>query len=116
VQQPGEGELLGSRIGPRVRAIAAYPHNDIGITVRKVPRAIADRFEFRFSPAALIGFEKLLSAKALPVADDIRKKVAATSPPQTIISSGIESGLYTARKVRRRAGSRIAPPAAAQSG
>jgi transposase len=81
VQQPGEGEILGSRIGPRVRAIAAYLHNDIGISLRKVPRAIEDLFEFRFTPAALIGFEKLLSAKAEPVADDIRKKVAATDGP-----------------------------------
>src|SRR5262249_31185515 len=35
-------------------------------------------FECRFSPAALIGFEKLMVANALPVVDDIRKKVGAS--------------------------------------
>jgi transposase len=78
VQEAGEGEILGSMIGPRLRAIAVYLHNDIGISLRKVPRAIADLFEFRFTPAALIGFERLLAAHAFPVVDDIRKKVAAS--------------------------------------
>jgi transposase len=78
VQKAGPGEILGSMIGPRLRAIAVYLHNEIGISLRKVPRAIADLFELRFSPAALIGFEKLLAAKAEPVVDDIRKKVAAS--------------------------------------
>src|SRR5262249_29562599 len=78
VQQAGEGEIPGSMIGPRLRAIAVYLHNDIGISLRKVPRAIADLFEFRFTPATLIGFEKLMVANALPVVDDIRKKVGAS--------------------------------------
>ena len=81
VQKAGEGEILGSMIGPRLRAIAVYLHNDIGISLRKVPRAIADLFEFHFTPAALIGFEKLLAANAEPVFDDIRKKVAASDGP-----------------------------------
>ena len=38
VQKAGEGEILGSMIGPRLRAIAVYLHNDIGISLRKVPR------------------------------------------------------------------------------
>jgi hypothetical protein len=78
VQEAGEGEILGSMIGPRLRAVAVYLHTDIGISLRKVPRAVADLFQFRFTPAALIGFEKLLAADAEPVADDIRKKVAAS--------------------------------------
>jgi hypothetical protein len=78
VQKAGEGEILGSMIGPQLRAIAVYLHTDIGITLRKVPRAIQDLFGFRFTPAALIGFEKLLAAAAELVADDIRKKVAAS--------------------------------------
>jgi transposase len=78
VQKAGEGEIPGSMIGPHLRAIAVYLHNDIGISLRKVPRAIADLFEFRFTPAALIGFEKLLATDALPVVDDIRKKIAAS--------------------------------------
>jgi transposase len=78
VQNPAEGEILGSMIGPRLRAIAVYLHTSIGISLRKVPRAIEDLFEFRFTPAALIGFERLLAPDALPVVDDIRKKIAAS--------------------------------------
>lgn len=78
VKTAGEGEILGSRIGPQFRAIAVYLHTDIGISLRKVPRAIEDLFQFRFTPAALIGFERLLAVDAEPVADDIRKKVAAS--------------------------------------
>jgi transposase len=78
VQKAGEGEILRSKIGPQLRTVAVYLHTDIGISLRKVPRAIADLFQFRFSPATLIGFEKLLAGDAEPVADDIRKKVAAS--------------------------------------
>ena len=78
VHTAGEGEIVGSMIGPRLRAAAVYLHTDIGVSLRKVPRAIADLFDFRFTPAALIGFEKLLAANALPVSDDIRKKIAAS--------------------------------------
>jgi transposase len=78
VQKAGEGEILGSMIGPQLRAVAVYLHTDIGISLRKVPRAIADLFQFRFTPAALIGFEKLLAADAEPATDDIRKKIAAS--------------------------------------
>jgi hypothetical protein len=79
VQKAGEGEILGSMIGPQLRATAVYLHTDIGITHRKVPRAIEDLFGFRFTPAALIGFEKLLAVAAAPVTDDIRKEIAASN-------------------------------------
>jgi transposase len=78
VQQPGEGEILKSMIGPRLRAMGLYLRHDIGISLRKVPRAIEDLFGFHFTPAALIGFEKLLSGTAASAAEDIRKKVAAS--------------------------------------
>ena len=78
VQKPGEGEILRSKIGPRLRAMSLYLRHDIGISLRKVPRAIADLFSVRFTPAALIGFEKRVSTAAEPVAEDIRKKIAAS--------------------------------------
>lgn len=78
VQQAGAGEILRSKIGPRLRAMSLYLRHDIGVSLRKVPRAIADLFGVRFTPAALLGFEKRLSATAEPIADDIRKKVAAS--------------------------------------
>ena len=54
VQQPGKGEILGSRIGPHLRSTAIYLRNVIGISYRKVPQAIEEMFGTTFTPAALI--------------------------------------------------------------
>jgi hypothetical protein len=78
VNQPGEGEILGARIGPRARAIASFLRNDIGISLRKVPRAIAELLELSFVPATLLNFEKMLASNAKPVADDIAKKLGSS--------------------------------------
>ena len=78
VEQPGDGELLGSRIGPRLRALAIFLRNDIGISYRKVPRALDELFHFHFTPAALIGFEKLVSQQAEPLSEDIAKKIGSS--------------------------------------
>lgn len=78
VQQPGTGELLGSRIGPKLRALAFFLRNDIGVSYRKVPRTLQELFNFPFTPAALIGFEKLVAEPTKRVADDIAQKIAST--------------------------------------
>ena len=78
VQQAGEGERLGSRIGPRMRALAIYLRNDIGISYRKVPRALEEMFGFSFVPGSLIAFEKVLAKLAEPLADDIAKKIGSS--------------------------------------
>lgn len=77
-RQSGEGEILDSRIGPRLRATALYLRHEIGISARKVPRAIEDLFGFHFTPATLLNFEKLLAHGAQPVVEDICKKVASS--------------------------------------
>jgi hypothetical protein len=81
VQKPGDGELLGSRIGPQLRALALFLRNDIGVSYRKVPRTLQELFKFPFTPAALIGFEKLVAESAERVADDIAQKIASTDGP-----------------------------------
>ena len=81
VQQPGEGEILGSRIGPCLRSTAIYLRNMIGISYRKVPQAIEEMFGITFTPAALIGFETVLAEKAGPVVDDIAKKLSSSDGP-----------------------------------
>lgn len=81
VRQAGPGEILGSRIGPNVRAMAIYLRNEIGVSYRKVSRAIEDLLGLNFTPAALIGFEKLLSRQAQPIVADIEKKIASTEGP-----------------------------------
>jgi len=78
VNQPGEGEILGARIGPRARAIASFLRNDIGISTRKVPRLIEELLDLSFVPATLLNFEKMLADNAKPVADDIAKKLASS--------------------------------------
>lgn len=78
VQQVGAGEILGSRIGPRMRALAMYLRNDIGISYRKVPRALEEMFGFSFVPASLIAFEKVLAELAEPLVDDIAKKIGSS--------------------------------------
>ena len=81
VQQPGEGEILGSRIGPHLRSKAIYLRNVIGISYRKVPQAIEEMFGITFTPAALIGFETMLADLAEPVVDDIAQKLASSDGP-----------------------------------
>jgi transposase len=78
VQQAGKGEILNSRIGPGLRAKAIYLRNVIGISYRKVPRAIEELFGITFTPAALIGFETVLAERAQPLVEDIIKKIASS--------------------------------------
>ena len=78
VQKSGKGEILGSRIGPALRSKAVYLRNVIGISYRKVPRAIEEMFGITFTPAALIGFEETLATLAEPLVDDIVKKLGSS--------------------------------------
>ena len=78
VQQPGNGELLGSRIGPHLRSIALFLRNVIGISYRKIPQVVAEMFGITFTPGALIGFEKLVAELAEPLVVDIAKKLASS--------------------------------------
>ena len=78
LQQPGEGELLGSRVGPFLRSKALYLRHVTGVSYRKIPKVIQELLGITFTPGALIGFEKLLNELAKPVIDDIAKKIASS--------------------------------------
>lgn len=78
VEQAGDGEILGSRIGPRLRAWAVYLRNGIGLSYRTVPAALEELLGIRFSPAALLGFEQVLAELAEPLVEDIAKTIAST--------------------------------------
>lgn len=78
VNQPAEGEILGARIGPRLRAIASFLHDDIGISLRKVMRTTEELLGLSFVPATLLNFEKMLAGKAQGVADDIAAKLSSS--------------------------------------
>jgi transposase len=78
VQQPGEGELLSSKVGPQARAMAAFLHNEIGVSTRKVSRAVEGLTRLRFTAAALLGFETKLAQRAKPLVQDIAAKIGST--------------------------------------
>jgi len=78
VRQAGEGELLGKRIGPHARAMAAFLHNEIGVSARKVPRAIEGLTGLRFTLAAFLEFEAGLDHQAQSVVQDILAKISST--------------------------------------
>ena len=78
VKQAGDGELLGSRIGPRLRSWAVFLRNSIGVSYRKVPTILEELLGVSFMPATLLGFEKMLAERSEPLVDDIAKKIAAS--------------------------------------
>lgn len=78
VQQPGEGELLGSRIGPCLRSSVLFLRQVIGISYRKIPQVIEEMFGITFAPATIVGFEKILAQLAEPIVEDIAKKLGSS--------------------------------------
>ena len=67
--------------GPHLRSTAIYLRNVIGISYRKIPQAMQEMFGIAFTPAALIGFETLLADKAVPIVDDVAKKLGSSDGP-----------------------------------
>ena len=59
--------MLGKRIGPHARAMAAFLHNEIGVSARKVPRAIEGLTGLGFTSAAFLEFEADLARQAKPL-------------------------------------------------
>ena len=76
-RQAGAGELLRAMIGPNLRAAALFLQYDIGLTNRKVVRAIDGLIQFDFVPASLLNFGKKAAAKAKPLAQDVAEKLRA---------------------------------------
>ena len=74
-RQPGAGELLRAMIGPQARAAGLYLRFDIGMTYRKATEAFGGLTKFKFTPAALLGFEKQAAELAKPLAADVVKKL-----------------------------------------
>lgn len=77
VRQAGPGELLRAMIGPNLRAASMFLQYDIGLTARKVVRAIAGLAEFAFVPASLLRFGKEAARNAMPLAQDVAEKLRA---------------------------------------
>jgi len=78
VKQAGNGEILGARLGPHVRAQSVYLRHEIGISSRKVPQALEELLGITFTPATLLDFEKVLAQHAEPLVDDIAKMISSS--------------------------------------
>jgi hypothetical protein len=76
-RQAGPGELLRAMIGPNLRAASLFLQYDIGLTTRKVVRAMAGLARFPFVPASLLHFGKEAACKAKPLAQDVAEKLRA---------------------------------------
>jgi transposase len=76
-EQAGPGELLRAMIGPSLRAASLFLHYDIGMTTRKVVRAVAGLVQFNFVPASLLRFGAEAARKAQPLAHDVAEKLRA---------------------------------------
>jgi transposase len=58
--------------------MAAFLHNEIGVSARKVPQAVEGLTQLSFTPAALLGFETKLARQAKPLVQDIASKIGST--------------------------------------
>jgi hypothetical protein len=76
-QQAGPGELLRAMIGPNLRAASLFLQYDIGLTTRKVVRAVEGLAQFAFVPGSLLRFGKEAARKAKPLAQDVAEKLRA---------------------------------------
>ena len=81
VRQAEDGELLGSRVGPHARAMAAFLHTEIGVIARKVSRAIAGLTGLEFPVATFLVFQADLARKARPLVQDLQAKISSTEGP-----------------------------------
>jgi transposase len=77
VRKLGPAELPRATIGPHLRAAGMFLQYDIGLTSRKVVRAIAGLAEFHFVPASLLRFGREAGRKARPLAQDVAEKLRA---------------------------------------
>ncbi len=77
VQQLGVGELRRAMIGPNLRAASLFLQYDIGLTTRKVVRAVAGLTQFAFAPGSLLRFGQQAARQAKPLADDVAQKLRA---------------------------------------
>jgi hypothetical protein len=77
VRQTGPGELLRAMIGPNLRAAALFLQYDIGLTTRKVVRAVAGLTQLLFVPGSLLRFGQEAARNAKPLAQDVAEKLRA---------------------------------------
>jgi hypothetical protein len=74
----GEGEMPGSYIGPRAKAIANYLRYDIGISQSKLQRIFKELFDLPFHQTSVVGFETQLRVRGQSLYTDMQNILKKT--------------------------------------
>ena len=83
VQGIGEGEISRSYLGPNAVVISNLAHYDIGIPYEKLKRFYADIFGLPLTTGALIGMDKKVAEKGIPLYTELEKKIKSSSVSYT---------------------------------
>ena len=79
VQKAGEGEMIGSYIGPLAKSTAVYLRYGIGLSYRNVAKVFTDLFGLSMVPASVVGFDKASCGKAGELYEDLHQKIQASA-------------------------------------
>ena len=79
VHGTGMGELPGSYIGPRVKALASYMRYNMSVPYRKVKDMLEKLFNMRITTSSLVGFDKQLRLRGAPIYDKLLKNIRGSS-------------------------------------
>lgn len=79
VYATGPGELRNCTIGPVTKAIAIWLHHDLKLPFRPVRDLFATLFGMSFVPASALNFSLMAAEKGLPLYEDLREKIRASS-------------------------------------
>lgn len=73
------GELRNCPIGPVTKAIAIWLHHQLKLPFRPVRDLFATLFGMSFVPASALNFSLMAAEKGLPLYEDLREKIRASS-------------------------------------
>ena len=79
VVQAGQGEMIGSYIGPVAKSAAVYLRYAIGLSYRKVQKIFGELFGLSMVPASVVGFDQTVSRKAEVLYQDLHQKIQASA-------------------------------------
>ena len=78
VMQTGEGEMIGSSIGPVAKSAALYLRHGIGISCRHVQAIMEGLFGLPMTMSAVIGFERSAARRGQTLYEDLHQKIQAS--------------------------------------
>lgn len=73
------GELRNCSIGPTTKAVGVWLHHQLNLPFRQVQELFASLFGMSFVPASALNFSLSAAGRSLPLYDDLREKIRASS-------------------------------------